>query len=164
MRLETVFSFVVSRENYTASAWILDCMDDRWSREKLSLDNTRNYLFRDYHRVPGSAKVLAEEGSRRDDALESLSLSVEKHGTKLVILRMHLDCGAYGGSQTFEHDDDFEMSHHVDVLQRAGNVVRGRFPSVKIELELWTFEGALAMPFEEAQSAETPAVVAAVVG
>lgn len=78
----------------------------------------------------GSIKGFIEKESR-DFFLRQIEISQKLHESKIVILTMHKDCGAFGGSKNF-NDRTKEISHHKDVLESAAEVIERRFPEYKI--------------------------------
>ena len=65
--------------------------------------------------------------------LKQIELSRALHQPKEVVLTMHMDCGAYGGSKAFDNAKD-EMAHHTVELRKIGVVVRERFPMLGVTL------------------------------
>ena len=53
----------------------------------------------------GSVKGFIDEATR-EFFLEQVSISLKLHNCQAVILTMHMDCGAYGGSSVF--GDEFQ--------------------------------------------------------
>jgi carbonic anhydrase len=79
----------------------------------------------------GSVKGFSDE-TTRNFLLEQISISLTLHNCQSVILTMHMDCGAYGGSGVFG-DEPQEYNHHAKVLRDAQSIVANRFPELNIE-------------------------------
>jgi len=79
----------------------------------------------------GSVKGLIDE-STRDFLLEQISISLELHNCRKVILTMHADCGAYGGTSSFD-GPAAENDHHKRILDEASAIVAGKFPELTVE-------------------------------
>ena len=70
--------------------------------------------------------------STRDFFLGQVALSAKLHNCQSVVLTMHMDCGAYGGSAAF--GDTFQESeHHVKILAEAQLIVARKFPGMNID-------------------------------
>jgi carbonic anhydrase len=68
------------------------------------------------------------------------------HGTKLVILMLHSDCGAYGGlAGGFGNDASLEARHHEEELKRGAEWLREQEPSVEVQAYFVDFEGIWAV-------------------
>jgi hypothetical protein len=138
-----VFHFDAPRDRYQCDAAILWCFDNRF---ELGL---RKYLHRigivniDPIKVAGGAKNLAspEKESDREFVLEQIRKSISLHGTKRVILKVHSDCGAYGGLEAFNGDARLEAEHHCKELQKAAASLRAAIPNLEILLFYVDFEG-----------------------
>ena len=93
--------------------------------------------------TPGGAKALASsDEAERAAYLKQIELSATLHGTKKVILMVHMDCGGYGGSKAFDNDHQKEWDHHVAELEKAAAFVRNTFSEIKyIESWIGDFDG-----------------------
>lgn len=138
-----VFHFDSPRDRYQADAAILWCFDKRF---ELGL---RKYLRRigivniDPIRVAGGAKCLSspDQESDRQFVLEQIRKSIQLHGTPRVVLKVHSDCGAYGGLEAFDGDARREAEHHCQELQHAAQVLHSAFPQLEILAYYVDFEG-----------------------
>jgi len=75
-------------------------------------------------KIAGGAKALAGEPSPdRDFVLNQIKISARLHGTKRVVLMLHRDCGAYGGSKSFT-DADTEKEELMKQLHQAQDFVK----------------------------------------
>jgi len=96
--------------------------------------------------IAGGAKTLASPRNdfERDFILEQIRMSVLLHKTTRAFLMTHSDCATYGGLAAFEGDREREAAHHRAELQRAAELVRQRFPYLKLETFFVSFDGVFA--------------------
>lgn len=74
--------------------------------------------------------------------LEQIRKSIRLHGTKVVILMVHSDCGAYGGlAGGFNGDARAEAVHHERELQRAATFVQAAIADLEVRAYFVDFEG-----------------------
>jgi hypothetical protein len=94
-------------------------------------------------RIAGGAKGLAspERESDRQFVIDQIRTSVRLHGTKLVILKLHSDCGAYGGLEAFGGDARAEAEHHEAELLRAAECLRAAMPGIEVRGYFVDFDG-----------------------
>lgn len=71
--------------------------------------------------------------------LSQIELSKKLHHCQAVILTMHLDCGAYGGSESFPNRDA-ENAHHRELLSQAAAVIAKAFPGTLVERYIVSLE------------------------
>lgn len=81
----------------------------------------------------GSVKDLIDPASQ-ELFLKQISISKKLHNCNGVALTMHMDCGAYGGSQAFECVAK-ETQLCKSELMKAKAIVMARFP--ELTLETW---------------------------
>lgn len=82
-----------------------------------------------------SFDLVAIAGSVKSPLLiEQIKISSRLHHIKKIVLTMHMDCGAWGGSKTFKNDLA-EAAHHQEVLKRAG-IILSKKTSLPIHLYL----------------------------
>jgi len=123
------------KEHYTADACVVWCFDDRFYKLLKAFGKEEAFGHIDLVKIAGGAKALAGEASPdRDFLLNQLKTSVRLHGTNSVVLMLHRDCGAYGGSKSFA-DADAEKAYLTDQLHRAKDIVKKEVP----ELSVWTY-------------------------
>jgi Putative carbonic anhydrase len=130
-------------EHYKADACIVWCFDWGFGNVYEKFVNGRKFGKFDPVVVGGGAKPLADAKDKegRESLLRQIKTSVRLHRTKLVVLMLHSDCGAYGGIGAFGNDRKKEKKHHVAALRRAKTFLRKRLPrSVKIETWLSGFD------------------------
>lgn len=79
----------------------------------------------------GSVKALIDPKTQ-DFLVEQVNISKKLHNCQGVILTMHLDCGAYGGSSAFATREE-EISGCEKELGKAEEIVKRNFPEIPIE-------------------------------
>jgi carbonic anhydrase len=95
-------------------------------------------------KVAGGAKSLASphSESEREFILDQIQKSVRLHATKLVILMVHSDCGAYGGlTGGFQGDRTREAEHQQNELRTAARCVYDRLGGISVQAYFVDFEG-----------------------
>jgi carbonic anhydrase len=117
-------SFESLKEHYTADACVVWCFDDRFYKLLKAFGKQEKFGHIDLVKVAGGAKALAGDASPdRDFVLNQIKTSVRLHGTRRVILMLHRDCGAYGGSKSFA-DAGAERAELVKQLRQARDFVK----------------------------------------
>ena len=113
----------------------------------------------DLVKVAGGAQALANGPSpARDFVIDQIKKSIRLHTTKRVILMLHEDCGAYGGSAAFAARDA-EFANHENQLRLAERFLRNEIPGLAIECYFAAFDGLYAVqpdasvPLEDAVAA-----------
>ena len=119
-----------------AQAIIQTCIDFRF-RKALNdfIENELNLYDVDLKTDGGGVKKIVEEGPIRDWIFANYQIAFDLHGVERVILINHQDCGAYGGSQAFQGEED-EIAKHEIQLRHATSVIRAKFPTKQIEAYL----------------------------
>jgi len=79
----------------------------------------------------GSVKGLIDPATQKY-LIEQISISKKLHNCQAVILTMHLDCGAYGGSAAFA-DAAAENANCASQLSQAKKIVESNFPGLQVE-------------------------------
>jgi len=79
----------------------------------------------------GSVKALIDPATQ-NFLIEQINISKKLHNCQGVILTMHLDCGAYGGSKAWESAEK-EIAVCKEQLSFAKAAVSKNFPDLKIE-------------------------------
>src|SRR5581483_11008660 len=97
--MNKVFHFDAPREKYHCDAAVVSCFDNRFQLGFAKFLKKLGIVNPDPIKIAGGAKSLAspELETDRQFVLEQIRKSVRLHGTSLVILMLHSDCGAYGG-------------------------------------------------------------------
>jgi hypothetical protein len=79
----------------------------------------------------GSVKGLIDSATQ-SYFLEQINISKKLHNCQAVVLTMHMDCGAYGGSRAFPAEAD-ETANCQDQLSQAKTFVEQNFPEMPVE-------------------------------
>lgn len=82
----------------------------------------------------GSVKSLVDPLTR-DFMLSQIEVSKNLHNCQAVILTMHIDCGAYGGSKAYNGAED-ERSACMAELRKAKEIVRTKFLDLNVDTYL----------------------------
>src|SRR6185437_15246803 len=140
--MKKLLSFDTRREHYSCDAAVVSCFDWRFSAVRAELFNKLEISRPDQIVAAGGAKCLASpsDESEREFLLEQIRISVRLHGTKLALLTLHSDCGAYGGlSGKFGGDACAESHHHEAELRRASECLRQALPDLEVRTFLLDF-------------------------
>jgi hypothetical protein len=139
-----VFHFDAPRKPYVCDAAIVWCFDNRFQLgfakflKRLGMNNV------DPIKIAGGAKCLAspERESDREFILDQIQKSIRLHATKLVILMVHSDCGAYGGlSGAFDNNVQLEVKCLQQELEAAARCIYERVPGLRVQAYFVDFEG-----------------------
>jgi carbonic anhydrase len=150
--MQKVFHFDTPREPYRAGAVVVWCFDHRFHLAFSKFLKHIGLREIDIVKVAGGAKSLASTGPQpdREFVLEQIRASVRLHHTRLIILMLHSDCGAYGGiASAFAGDSQAEARHHEEELRRAAACVREAIPGVEVRSYFVDFEGVWAVQIGE---------------
>jgi hypothetical protein len=141
-----VFHFDTPHEPYRCDAAILWCFDHRFELGFRKFLKHIGVTHTDPIKVAGGAKCLAspDQESERQFVLEQIRKSIRLHGTRRVILKVHSDCGAYGGLAAFGGDARREAEHHCAELRLAAANLRAAIPDLEIQGYFVDFEGVWA--------------------
>jgi hypothetical protein len=143
-----VFHFDAPRDKYVCDAAVVWCFDNRFQLGFTKFLKRLGITNSDPIKIAGGAKCLAspEHQSDREFVLEQIRKSIRLHGTRLVILMLHSDCGAYGGlSGGFGDDARAEADHHQEELRRAAEWLRQTIPGIEVQAYFVDFEGIWAV-------------------
>ena len=145
--MEKVFHFDAPRERYHCDAAIVWCFDHRFNLGFTKFLKRLGIVNSDPIKIAGGAKSLSSPAreSDREFVLEQIQTSIRLHGTKLVILKMHSDCGAYGGLAAFGGDAGAEALHHEQELRRAAEYLRKEIPGIALQAYFVDFAGVWAV-------------------
>ncbi len=146
-----VVKFKTKPEHYHADACVVWCYDDRFYKLLKKFGKKQKFKNIDLVKVAGGAKALATadatEGSssmaERDFVLSQIKTSVRLHAAKRIILMLHRDCGAYGGSKAFP-DGGAEREQYAADLRAARDFVRKEVPAVLVDAYFADFDGLYA--------------------
>jgi hypothetical protein len=158
--MRKVFHFDAPREKYHCDAAIVWCFDNRFQLGFSKYLKRLGIVNPDPIRIAGGAKSLAspETDSDRAFVLEQIRKSIRLHGTKLVILMLHSDCGAYGGlAAGFANDAGKEARHHEEELRRAAEFLRVQLPGIEVKGYFVDFEGIWSVELAEPAIASSTA-------
>lgn len=116
---------------HTCTAALVKCMDFRLTRDIHSWLEQKGLADDcDIISVAGASKDLIENPN--GFVATQISLSVQLHQIKKVLLLHHLDCGAYGGSVACS-DRSEELSKHKAEMKKAQVIINGRFPTLQVQ-------------------------------
>jgi hypothetical protein len=137
--MKALFDFPSGEAPYTADACIVWCFDDRFER---ALQAYRSqFAFSDVIKIAGGAHVIACGGSESERAfvLQHIQTSIQLHDAKRVVLMMHIDCGAQGGSKSF-HNAAYEWNVCEGRLRVARRFVAKQFPGKEVDCVFVAFD------------------------
>lgn len=146
--MKKVFHFDAPREKYHCDAAVVWCFDNRFQLGFSKFLRRLGIVNSDPIKIAGGAKSLAspEHETDRDFVLDQIRKSIRLHGTKLVILMLHSDCGAYGGLLGgFRGDARLEAEHHEKEMQRAAEALQRAIPGIEVQGYFVNFEGIWAV-------------------
>jgi carbonic anhydrase len=145
--LTKVFHFEAPRERYQSDAAVVWCFDNRFHLGFAKFLKRRGISITDIIKIAGGAKSLASPAAETDRQflLDQIRTSIRLHGTKLVIIMLHSDCGAYGGLEHFGGDACAEAQHHEEELQRATAYLKNAIPEIDVQAYFVDFEGTWAL-------------------
>ena len=61
------------------------------------------------------------------------------------MLMVHSDCGAYGGLQAFEGNEEREAANHESELRRAAEFLKSNITAIDVECYYLKFNGVWAL-------------------
>ncbi|MFA5878259.1 MAG: hypothetical protein WC845_02745 [Candidatus Staskawiczbacteria bacterium] len=126
---------------------ILWCTDARFTPALDKFVAERGYMRYDLIRIAGGANVLATpEGDGARFVIGQFGALHNLHHFDSIILMMHQDCGACGGSKAFGDDCARELQDLNLRLSTACKAVRDSLPSIKVETVLVTFKEIISIP------------------
>jgi carbonic anhydrase len=138
--MKKIISFRCPNGHYIADACVVWCFDDRFSGllAKFAKKNFKNF---DLVKVAGGAKALTEASSPDQDfVLSEIKKSVRLHGTKRIVLMLHRDCGAYGGSKSFA-GSGAELEAQTANLAAAKALIQKEAPGIPVDVFFAEFDG-----------------------
>lgn len=145
-----VVKFKSKPEHYHADACVVWCYDDRFYKLLKKFGKKQKLRNIDLVKVAGGAKALAagnagEESAatERDFLIGQIKTSVRLHHSKRIILMLHRDCGAYGGSKAFSGAAE-ERERYAADLRAARDFVRKEVPAVPVDAYFADFDGLYA--------------------
>ena len=147
--MKKVFHFDSPTDRYRADACIVACFDARFELATRKFLRKRGIEWADPLKIAGGAKTFASpaEESERNFALSQVRTSMRLHHTNRVMLMVHSDCGAYGGLQAFDGNEEREAENHEAELRRAIQFLKHNISDLEVEGYYLRFSGVWA--FEE---------------
>ncbi|HEX5429748.1 MAG TPA: carbonic anhydrase [Patescibacteria group bacterium] len=119
-----------------AQAVALSCIDFRFRKPIAEFfENELNIYAVDHMAQGGGVKMILEDGPIRQWTFENFDIAFNKHDVKRVILINHQDCGAYGGSGSFNGLED-EVEKQEIQLRHGVSVVQSKYPDKQVEAYL----------------------------
>jgi hypothetical protein len=153
--MQKVFHFDAPREKYICDAAVVWCFDDRFHQSFARFLKRGGIVHQDQIKIAGGAKALAspDHPGDREFVLDQVLTSIKLHATRVVILMLHSDCGAYGGlAHGFGGDARLEGQRQEEELRRAAACVRQAIPGIEVRSYFVDFEGVWAVDAAPAQS------------
>lgn len=138
-----VFRFKApTRDHYTA-VFTIRCVDDRFRKTFNAFIEHLSISHIDPKSPAGGAKVFASPDRRsiREHYFHEIRKSIDLHRVKQVLLFTHSDCGAYGGLARFKGSEEIEFAFHLRELRKAKQIVKTKFPRLKVETYFINWEG-----------------------
>jgi len=145
--VKKVFHFDSPTEKYRADACVVSCYDARFELATRKFLKKRGIWMTDPLKIAGGAKVFASpvEESARSFALAQVRTSMQLHGTNRLLLMIHSDCGAYGGLQAFDRNEEREAENQEAELRNAAEFLNSNVPSIAVECYFLRFNGVWAV-------------------
>lgn len=141
--MKKVFHFEAQRESYVCDAAVVWCFDSRFQIGFAKFLKRLGAMNIDRIKIAGGAKCLATPAreSDREFILDQIQASMRLHATKLAILMVHSDCGAYGGLGAFQNNERLEAVHHEKELRKAAYYLFEKIPGLAVQAYFVDFEG-----------------------
>ncbi|MBU2236139.1 hypothetical protein KKA01_03725 [Patescibacteria group bacterium] len=119
--------------SHRAKALIISCMDFRFQdavndfSEDLRVEGSYDLIT-----IPGVAKNLSRPDSDelKSYLLNTIEKSYQLHDIAKVIIINHQDCGGY---EKYDDEQSERVQHFTD-LKKAGKIIEGNFPELKVKL------------------------------
>ena len=145
--MKKVFHFDSQTDMYRADACVVSCFDARFELVTRKFLKKRGIWWADPLKIAGGAKAFASpaEESERGFALGQVRTSMRLHRTTRVMLMVHSDCGAYGGLQTFEGNEEREAANHESELRSAAVFLKSNISAIDVECYYLKFTGVWAV-------------------
>lgn len=150
--MKKVFHFDAHRGKYHCDAAVVSCFDNRFHIGFTKFLKRMGISNSDHIKLAGGAKHLAspEHETDREFVLEQIRKSVRLHATRLVILMLHSDCGAYGGLDAgFNNNAQAEADHHAEELRSAAEFLEKAIPGIGVQAYFVDFEGIWAIELNQ---------------
>ncbi|MBZ5524074.1 MAG: hypothetical protein LAP21_17705 [Acidobacteriia bacterium] len=155
--MRKILHFTSPAEKYICDAAVVWCYDNRFETVFRKLLKRIGIFHSDPIRIAGGARCLASSGnaSERQFVLEQVRRSMQLHSTRIVVLMLHSDCGAYGGLAAFQNDTAREARNHCSDLKQAAAFLKSSIPGLTVKGYFVDFEGVWEVdPEPESQPGE----------
>jgi carbonic anhydrase len=122
------------KDVHHCEAVVLTCIDFRFWKETVQfVENELEIKTFDFPSLPGSAKAI-NESNDETFVFGCISVPVELHHAKKIVIINHQDCGAYGGSAKWSGDEKAEQEFHGQELKKAKEKILAKYPDKEIIL------------------------------
>ena len=122
------------KDIHSCEAVVLTCIDFRFWKETVEFVELelgiKNF---DFPSLPGAAKAI-NESNGEDLAMSCISVPVDLHHAQKIVIINHQDCGAYGGSEKFNENNEEEQKFHEEELRKAKEKILAKYPDKEIIL------------------------------
>jgi carbonic anhydrase len=142
--MRKVLHIAAPRANYQCDAATISCFDSRFQKSFERHFEKLGIRLADPIKVAGGAKALCSpnDEAEREFMLSQIRTSVRLHQTRLVILTLHSDCGAYGGlAGAFGGDPRLEAQRQEEELRCAAKNLQAAIPGIEVQAYFADFEG-----------------------
>lgn len=109
----------------------LSCIDGRFIKRIDDWIAKKQPVF-DYRSEVGASKAIIDSESDRKRFFKVVATSIKLHGIKEIWLFDHIDCGAYGGSKSFNNAKE-EKEFHSKRLSKATEIITEKFPKISVK-------------------------------
>lgn len=120
----------MSTKNHAASAIVFACIDWRLHPKIIEACFKEKYGQFDLCATAGAIKGFFDLEIQKY-LLNQIEISHKLHQIKTVVLTIHQDCGAYGGSSSFANADDEHRRAKIE-LDKAEKIIIQEFPHLQI--------------------------------
>lgn len=96
----------------------------------------------------GAVKDLVVGGAAAESVWKDIEIGIDKGGVGQIVLCNHTDCAAYGGNSRFSSFQE-ERDFHIREMEKAKDLIRTRFPGLKVSLVLAKIDPSGSVDFEE---------------
>lgn len=138
------------RDPGSVEAIVHACIDFRFHKlVEVFVENLLEGKSFDLKTGAGTIKAINEDNSPVGDwILKNIEIAERHHHIKQVLIVMHWDCAAYGGSQAFANPDE-EESHYTEEAFKAAAKIREKFGSLQVRAFLTVPVGSYHIGFKE---------------
>jgi len=111
----------------------VSCIDGRFVKKVIEWVAKRTDDVFDFRTEVGLTKAIIDSAPDRKRFFEVINISKKLHNIKEIWLFDHIDCGAYGGSKSFDSDSE-EERFHKQRLKKAKSILKKKFSNLKIKM------------------------------